>query len=460
MAAVVFFTFVALGALAGFALAVAWVRRSPLIGVVLVGLMVIPLWEAPSGIPLKILTLSGTTLYISDAIPILLFTVGILEVRQLRANLRGWIFPWVLFGVLIAFALLRGVLAFELTSTVNSARPLLYFFWSMTWVLAVRPDRLRLRTVSLVLGWMLVLVALYHGVTYGFGGSSSVAPTDGGVIQTGRILIAPQAMALLLCAATVFLGPLGSEKVHRWFYAFSSRVFGGVVVIAQHRSVWAAAALGLVAVLIGSGRRQGRKPVLGLTVLGAWALLLAWTSGTLAGTQILESASNRNTLDWRTTNWQLLISQAIASGPSTVVSGDPFGSKAGLRQMATTRVWTEVQAHNWYVTIFLYLGIVGLITYVTLLASALVKSLETPLVWTFVLAAIAVYGWAYSVDWYLVPWLGAAMAVSLGAGPTAEDTNRPAESLDWKSTGELRPKRVQSRPRSALATSSPSPTAH
>ncbi len=417
MAAFIFSIFVAFAALVGFALSVAWVRRSPPIGLALLCLIIIPLWEVP--FPSPLVTLSGLSIYPADVITPILFTVGVLEVKQLRANLRGWILPWVLFGVLIAVALLRGFVAFEPATAVHEARPLLYFFGAMTWVLGIRPDRLRLHAVSLILGWVLVLVALYHGLTYGFGGSSSVISTRDGVIQTGRILLASQSMALLLCAATVFLGPSGLAKDRQQFYTASALVFGGVVVIAQQRSVWGAGALGVAAVLILS-RQRGRKHVFVTLIPGTCVVLIAWFSGILGGSQILDSASNRSTYEWRTTSWQILISEAIARGPVTVVSGEPFGSNVSFRQIPTTNGWTSVQAHNWYVTIFLYLGLLGLMVFVAILAAALVNSRTMPSVWTFVPAAIAAYSWAYSLEWYLAPWLGAAVSVALGAGRIAE----------------------------------------
>jgi hypothetical protein len=51
----------------------------------------------------------------------------------------------------------------------------------------------------------------------------------------------------------------------------------------------------------------------------------------------------------------------------------------------------------------------------------LVKSRDKPAFCTFVLVAVAAYGWAYSVEWYAAPWLGAAIVVSLGACRVAED---------------------------------------
>jgi hypothetical protein len=273
---------------------------------------------------------------------------------------------------------------------------------------------------------VLVLVAAYHAVKHGVGGSSSAVIGDG-VIRTGRVLIAPQAMALLLCAATVFLGPPGSAKVRPQLYAVSSLVFVGVVVIAQHRSVWGGAALGTVAVLIWSGRGRARRQVFVQAALGALVVLFAWSSGLVGGSQIADSVSNTKTYEWRSEGWQILISQAIARGPLTVLLGDPFGSNASFRRIPISGGFTSVQAHNWFVTVFLYLGVIGLITLVVMLVSALAKSRAGPALWTFVLAAVAAYAWAYSVEWYLAPWLGAAITVSLGAGRIAEGASRITE---------------------------------
>jgi hypothetical protein len=419
MATLVFSNIIALAALVGFALAVAWVRRSPTVGFALIFIMIIPLWERPALFQTPIVSLAGGRIYIWDVATLVLFAAGVLQLRQLRANLRGWVFSWILFGALLAVALLRAIVVDGLANGVNSARGLLYFFFATTWVLGVRPDRLRLHTGSLVLGWALVLVAFYHGVTHGFGGAGSKIATGDGLFQTGRVLIAHQSMALLLCASTVFLGTPGSKESRPRFYAFSSVVFAGMVVISQHRSVWAAGALGMVAVLIWSARKRARRQVLLQLILGAVIALAAGYSGMLGGSGISESASDTQTLQWRASGWKILISQAIARGPASVMFGEP-SSSVYFRRLAPGQE-TSVSAHNWYIDVFLYLGFIGLMLIVTMLVSALVKSRHTSAAWTFALAAIAVYGWSYSVEWYLVPWLGAALTLSLGVNQIAQD---------------------------------------
>jgi hypothetical protein len=412
MAELVYFSILALAALVVFALSVAIVRRYPPVGIGLVSLILVTVWDVPN--PPPIFAFSGLTVYPADAIAFVLLVAAILEAPQLKENMRGWLVPWMFFGVLIAVSLLRGVAAFEFGAAVNEARIFLHFFFAMTWVLAVRPDRLKLHTVSLVLGWVLVLVAVYHGVRYGVGGAVSSASIGEDVVQTGRVLYGGQAAALLLCAATVLLSPSDSALVRPQFATASSVVFLGLVVLAQHRSVWGAGALGVITVLIWSGRRQARNRVFVALIIGVWLILIAWFSGILDSlvSELFGTALDTGTYQWRTSSWQSLISEAIAKGPGVVVGGEPFGS--GYSRLIYNGRWTNLSAHNWYVTIFLRLGIIGLITLAGMLIAALVKSRSKPAWSTFVLAAALAYSWGYQFDWYLAPWLGAAMTAALG----------------------------------------------
>ena len=414
-AALVFSSVAALAALVGFALAVAWVRRSPPVGLWLIGLTLISLWEVPN--PPAILQLSGISVYPSDVITTVFFVVGVLELTQLRVNLGGLFALWVLFGLLIAVSLLRGVGEFGPGTAFSESRTIVYFFFAMTWALALRPDRLKLHTFSLALGWALVLVCLYHGVRYGIGSAASSISLDDGVTQSGRPLSGSQTVALLLCAATA---KCGSGKVRSQFPAVSSLVFLGGLVLAQHRSVWTAGLLGVGAVAIWSGRSLARKRAIVPLIVGAWLLLFGWTSGILSGSEYVESAADTGTFAWRTASWQELISRSISNGLAVVIGGQPFGT-GNLRQLSTG-AWTAVSAHNWYVEIFLRLGIVGVITLAAVLVVALAKSRTGPPLWTFIIAAVAGFGWAYSVEWHLAPWLGAAITMSLGYGRIAAST--------------------------------------
>ena len=413
MATPLFSTIAALAGLLLFALAVAWVRHSPPIGMGLVCLSIIPLWEVPYAPPL--LTLSGLNIYPTDVITGVLFLAGALELTQLRANLGGWLVPWVLFGAFIAVALIRGVAAVGPGTAINEARSLLYFFFARTWVLAVRPDRLRLHTVSLVLGWALVLVAVYHGVRYGIGSAGSWASVGDGSRQTGRVLVASQALPLLLSAGTLFLNPSGSARVRPRFAFMSSLVFLAVVLLAQHRSVWGAAGVGMVAVLLWSGRTYIRQRVFVLLIGAAWLALVGWISGVLDPSSNVDAgeALDTRTYRWRTSSWQSLIDEAFNRGPVSVLGGEPFGT--GYLRQLDTGLWTSASPHNWYVMVFLRLGLIGLFLLVAILISALAASRGVASLWTFVIAAVIVYGWSYNADWFIAPWLGAAITVSLGS---------------------------------------------
>jgi hypothetical protein len=222
----------------------------------------------------------------------------------------------------------------------------------------------------------------------------------------------------LLCAATVFLDRSNAARSRPRFDAFSSITFVVTVVIAQHRSVWAAGVAGMFAALLWSSRTSARKQLLLQLTASAGILLLVGYSGLLSTSTLAESASSTNTYQWRSDGWRVLISEAIARGPTSVIFGTP--SAGTFSRRLSTGQDTSVSAHNWYLDIFLYLGPIALLLVVAMLVSALVTSREVSAAWTFVLAAVAAYGWAYSVEWILAPWLGAAVVGSLGAGRFAE----------------------------------------
>lgn len=409
----------ALALLVPFALAVALVRRYPPAGICLAALVVIPLWEWPNPPPL--ITAAGLSIGPSDVITLLLFVVGVLEFPQLRANLQGWLIPWLFFGVLIVISLLRGAAAFGLGHATNESRGVMWVYFAMTWALAIHPERLRLRQASLALGWALVLVAVYHAVTYGIGGPSALVSLGDGSYRGGRIIVAGQAAVLLLCAGTVFLGAPGSVKGRQRF-AGSSLVFVGIILLSQHRSVWIAGALAITAVMISArGGRSGSR-VLVLLAGAAWLAFSWWTFRTV-DPEIVESVSDAGTLEWRTSSWQALISEAIARGPLSVATGEPFGT--GVLRQVSAGVTTGVGTHNWYVEVFLRLGIIGLIAIAWMLIAAVWKSRAGSPEWTFVLVAVEFYAFAYGVGWFLAPWLAAAMVVALRGG----DVDKVSEPL-------------------------------
>ena len=410
---------ISLAAFVLFALAVGLVRRYPPAGIGLAALVIVSIWEAP--VATALLTFEGVNVTASDVITLILFVAGLLEFTQLRTNLQGWLIPWLFLGVLIAIALLRGAATHGLALATNEARGVLWVYFAITWALATRPDRFKLHTVSLVLGWMLVLVAFYHGVEHGIGSPTTVVIRADGSYGPNRILVAGQAAALLLCAGTVFLRTADSGK-GRPRFAGSSLVFLSVVLLSQHRSVWIAGLVGMTAVLIFArgGRARGGAPsrAFALLAVGAWLAIAGWTLRSAAD-EVVDSAVNTGTLDWRTSGWQTLVSDAIARGPVTIA----------IRRTVRQRVSPNRRprhdrgaASNWYVQIFLRLGIIGLLLFAGMLMAAVSKSRAKSSEWTFLLVAVGVYASAYVVDWFLAPWLAAAMVVSLRGGGVTDET--------------------------------------
>lgn len=406
-------------ALVWFVLVVGLVRRYPIVGIGMAALVLVPLWEVNLSTPL--IMIGATNVTSSDVFTTILFVVGLLEFAQLEANLRGWLIPWLVLGVLLAVALLRGIAIYGLPHAVNEARGELGFYFAMTWALAIRPDRVKLHTVSLIIGWMLVLVALYHIIElHGLGSPTDVvyAADNYGKFRN-RILVAPQALVLLLCAGTLFFRTADSEKGRSRFFA-SSLVFLGIVLLSQHRSVWVGMLVGLSAVLIFTNRRRaggdGRGRAFALLAVGAWLAFAGWLLRS-GGNEAVEAVTDSGTFEWRFAGWEMLTSDQIARGLDSIAIGAPYGS--GF-QRTVLHFTSGVQPHNWYVTIFMRQGLIGLVVIAALLMAAASKSQARSPEWMFLIMAPAAYAFAYSLDWFQAPWLAAAIVASLRGGVADE----------------------------------------
>jgi hypothetical protein len=425
MSELAFSGILALAALAGFALAVGLVRRYPPAGIGLASLVILTVWEVPMSTAL--VTFAGLAVTATDIVTLTLFVVGVLELKQLRTNLQGWFMPWLLLGTLIALSLLRGAMTYGLGQATNEARLELWFYFAMTWALATRPDRLKLHTVSLVLGWMLVLVAFYHGLKQGLGSPTTrpVVIRPDGSWGPNRILVAGQAALLLLCAGTVFLKS-ADLAIGRPRFTWSSLVFLGVVLLSQHRSVWIGGAVGMAAVLIsakaGGTRGGARSRAFALLAVVGGLVVAVWVFGR-AGSEAVDSVTSSATFGWRAAGWQTLVSDAIARGPAAIAIGEPYGN-GFVRTIGQDT--TGVQPHNWYVQIFLRLGIIGLMVLAGMLVAAVTKSRAGSPEWMFSVVAAGVYAFGYSIDWYLAPWLAVAIVVSLRGGRVPDDASSQA----------------------------------
>lgn len=416
-----FVAFLAIAALSVFIGYVCVLNRWPAIGIISAASVVLLSWEMPQIPPL--MNAGGSSIYLVDGIAVACLIVAVKNVRQLIVNLGAGAGFMLALMSLIVISLVRGIFEFGIGPATNEFRLFLYPFGCLLWAMSLEwgtESRFRLLRVTAVwLGWLLVLVAGIHMLRFGLGGASEFTEDANGLEQTTRPLVSGQALVLLMCAAvSLWLWKAKTSKV----YLFHGVVFGMVVLLVQQRTVWSVAIAAVAAIfLFSSGRTKGT--VLASCLAAGLALLLCVYSGVAAEIfdQLQAAAENSGTYDARVVSWTNLLDESIRRGMETVVFGSPMGS--GFGRLEGFDRWVTFAPHNWYLTVYLRAGLIGLLLFVGFLVSTFWRAVRyrVNMAALAILTIMAVYGWSYSWLWYTSIFAGwayssAGLAQALNGG--------------------------------------------
>jgi len=205
-----------------------------------------------------------------------------------------------------------------------------------------------------------------------------------------------------LLAVCTLIGTTAAANRRLTFVLASAGVV--TIVVSQQRTVWVAA-LAVVLVLLLRGSASARiKGLAGAFVVGAAALALAVTGKwSLLNSEVGLAAIGTGTYDGRVAGWRALWDQAFSGGFEVVWFGRPFGSGFGRYEAAG--VWVEYAPHNFYLTMFLRAGLIGLAALVWFLFVAIKRSLTVANGgWvTAMWVALAIMCWTYTLPWFLLP---------------------------------------------------------
>ena len=403
-----FLALLAFGLLPLFALAVAASLRWPQGVLYVVGGFALAAWEFPS-IP-TLFNLGSLQVKPEDVVVSVAMCSVAMRPAKLLGLTRAYTPIMLLIVVSVAASLANGVAQFG-PAALNEFRGFMWPIGLTAWMLNQDwTGDLWLTSFyrwSRVMGLFLSAILVVHAAFYGFGSANSFVLNSSGVEQTGRPLVSSQALMLATAGFLEFRAKKYQGNI--WM--------GGLFIVlsfvCQHRSVWAA--LG-VAVMVISLRLRGvalARVVVSSFYAAAIGLGL-WASGAFDNViATLElSATSSGTYDARVDTWQQLVDDSVERGVGSVVFGEPFGF--GYDRYDKGRLLTFAP-HNWYVSVYLRLGLIGIALYLVLLAIILVKLVRSEqLVSVLVFVAVIVYSWSYSLSWYLAPALGFAMAMAMG----------------------------------------------
>ncbi|WP_295835776.1 hypothetical protein [uncultured Microbacterium sp.] len=395
--------FIAVGALAFGGVCVwalvALIQRWQMIGLYFIAAFAVIAWELPDSPSL--VSIAGVQIKPEDFISITLLASALTSIRQMSRNLVR-VGPFLgLFVLCLAISLASGLMHYG-TQAFNEARSTIWLVAAVAWVLSRdwSQSSASLPRLFLHCGSLLCAVAVIHVVVYGWGGADSFVTAATGVLQTGRPLVSGQALVLLCCGLSLILTS-GAIRVPDLLVGY---VFVAVSILCMHRSIWVAAALGLLVVAVSLRGRALASTVL-LAFYSGVVLMCLLASGALAafGVTVSHALSSDGTLNAREGSWTELIDQSIQQGPQTVIFGASFGAGWGR---VVNGLFIDFNPHNWYVVLYLRIGLVGLLLAAGIIGYAFIRVLRVSRVSLAVLTAICAYAWFYHLPWYIAPWLG------------------------------------------------------
>jgi O-antigen ligase len=185
--------------------------------------------------------------------------------------------------------------------------------------------------------------------------------------------------------------------------------------------------------LIFIGQVRLRAAILTMAAVGLSAgiltVVLFPNSALVVG--LLNSFSDQTTYEARLSSWPQLIESSVRSGDLSVWFGQSFGS--GFVRREPNGVVVSYSPHNWYLLLFLRVGLIGLVSFVTAMCWVLLRLIArrdpTPAV-SFILT-MSVFGWSYGITWALCVPFGWALAAAYSPGVPSDLTLRGARSSSY-----------------------------
>lgn len=306
----------------------------------------------------------GTTVTVNDVVFVVVMAALLARV------LRGWSPSTLQLGIIlllciIIFSIARGTLVFGLASSVNEARSTLYFVSVILYASFLSPDDgTRTEAARLwfayALGLVGVTVLRWAIVLGGLPGRGNwFDPGYGGL----RVIYSDETLAISAAFLIVFPRIIRGEATRREWQL--GAVFGGTVLVLQHRSVIAVLLAG-AAVLLWYHRHLLSRQVVYGGCLAAMAVGVALVTlldgGQLASQASQADAANTVTFEWRIQGWQVLLRDSGPTGPEEAALGKPYGS--GYERRLPTGERVDVAPHNMYLELLLRVGLAGLGVYV------------------------------------------------------------------------------------------------
>jgi hypothetical protein len=360
----------------------------------------------------------------SDVVSIGLLAAGLIRFSRRLGGPGLFRILALAFITIFAFNLAQGVFLFGFFSASNEGRSFVGELLSLLYFATIPTDTVTIKKLTktyLAYGIVLVGVAILHYVGLNIGSSYDLAVTWEDA-EKNRALPSAAAEAIALC----FLLSMGwiTHRQSPRFFRYLPAVFGGMVVLLQHRTVWVVLIV-CAASLPFIDRRMARRLIPIAVLTGCLAFFLAlWVYGkkSSASDQFEDSSTNLGTWGWRVETWDSLVFDEDQTF-FTALLGKPVGSPM-LHYDAGLGIYESLPPHNEYVWLYLRVGIIGLVPFLIFLMRPIFllraeqlrrpnSIFPSPSTWSAVVIAVIVYGITYGFDPSVISLVGVATALLL-----------------------------------------------
>ena len=309
---------------------------------------------------------AGLNFYPEDLVFVLLATVAV--PRLLFQRERSLVqFASAGFGVLVVAGFVLGISDTSLKLSGVECRPYFYFIACALYFLTFRGTR----ASALKLAWLwniaavfLIAVACYRWAAQLLDSLPVPASwVNTPQLGTFRVLAANEALFLWQAFLLNLYLRVSSRAARIRFYV--GLIFPPLVILLQHRSVWAVVLISSAIVMVREGVLPRRVMAVGLVAILAAGLFILIPSGDFSD-EVKASLDHslrepldpsESTFSWRVEGWKQLLNGTYLSTTSEAIFGRHFG-RGLLRYYHGEPI--NFSAHNFYIDTLMQLGIAGL----------------------------------------------------------------------------------------------------
>lgn len=265
--------------------------------------------------------------------------------------------------VLVAVAALRGLGPNGLQDTARESRNFLYFFGGVLYFSTVDPTDEVIRRIGRI--WIIAAAAFGAIVLFRWAALVVGAPPVGIFTRSreaGGIRVIDAQNTLVVLEGMFLMGILWLRRLAKPTVRYLLVALIPIVVFLQHRTIWIVAIVATITVAV-RNPRFGRVAL--ATIVAGAAALGVVTAALSTDTEVVpRDPTDTGTIVWRFEGWKGLVTQRDAP-PLELAIGTPLGS-GYERQLASSGNVVDTSPHNFYVQMYLRIGVIGLILFLLL----------------------------------------------------------------------------------------------